>query len=356
MAPMRAPIVDTRGILKQSCCASCARGGPCAGSAPAPGHDDHAHAAAPGGACCGSCASGGTCESEKVPPLPRMLPGPQTAYLIAQVPPDGGAPRVSIFSEAEPTVLHGERNVVLDRAQGATFAEADQRLRAAHGMPARQPPPGPLVGMMASAALAAPTPRRRVTRDARGALRRTKLRDLGAGRVALFWGPSDAEEAAFQAMYKRFDAILEHRDPATGQLAAALMKVRQPTIGTMLDEWISFASLWLNGKEDPEQLSTHSKNLAIIEGTARDLYGYQKPKGDVVVPLPQDSPILGGISDAGEVLEQAGVPMPDPHSAKGLDLGGIARILQSAAYLAAIAGGLYVAAPIVRRLAMRRAA
>lgn len=286
MAPMRAPIVDTRGILKHSCCASCARGGPCSGSAPAAGHDDHAHAVAPGGACCGSCASGGTCESAKVPS------GTQAA----------------------------------------------------------------IAGMMAPVALAAPTPRRRVTRDARGALRRTKLRDLGAGRMALFWGPSDAEEAAFQALYKRYNAILEHKDPTTGQLAAALMKVRQPTIGAMLDQWISFASLWLKGDEDPGQLTTHQDNLAIIENTARDLYGYQKPKGDVVVPLPQDSPILGGISDAGEVLEQAGVPMPDPHSAKGLDLGGIARVLQSAAYLAAIAGGLYVAAPIVRRLVTRRAA
>lgn len=286
-----------------------------------------------------------------------MPPGPQTAYLIARVPPDGGAPHVSIFSEAEPTVLHGERNVVLDRVQAATYAEAEQRLRAAYGMPARQPPPGPLVGTVkAPASLAAPTPRRRVTRDARGALRRTKLRDLGAWRVALFWGPSDAEEAAFQALYKRFNAILEHKDPATGQLAAAIMKVRQPTIGAMIDGWLSFATLWVKGDEDPGQLTTHQDNLAIIENTARDLYGYQKPKGDVVVPLPQDSPILGGISDVGEVLEQAGVPMPDPHSAKGLDIGGIARVLQSAAYLAAIAGGLYVAAPVVRRLAMRRAA
>ncbi|MDM7992958.1 MAG: hypothetical protein QUS11_06550 [Candidatus Fermentibacter sp.] len=63
------------------------------------------------------------------------------AYLVAQVLPDGTVTRVIVASERQPTVLHGEQNVVLAAAQGATYADAERRLVASVTRPGQTPYP-----------------------------------------------------------------------------------------------------------------------------------------------------------------------------------------------------------------------
>lgn len=168
----------------------------------------------------------------------------------------------------------------------------------------------------------------RRSRDTRGLLR------APVPYHAAFWGPSDAEEQAFQKIRTRFMAV------PSGTLAD--MKAKSPTMKAMIDQMFSWIGLWLKGDEDPDQLSDRAKDLTIIENTAVG-YGYAKPAGDVVVPLPQDDKVLETIDDLGEALDDAGLPMPDPHSKKGLDLSSLILLGK----VAAVAGAAYVAAPPV---------
>lgn len=303
------PRRDTRGLLrrpaKKACCASCADGKPCDGGAPLP-------PPAPAAPCCASCAGGGGCEGDAGP---RLAPAVYQGHVAHA----RGAELWVVRSSSGSTTVRGGIDAFLPGDDVLASVVAPDLAAARR--------------LLASRTLGDLGRRPRVGRDTRGLLAKP------AAYQAFFWGPSSAEEAAFQELYKRYNQLLDH----TGIVAQ--MRLSSPTLSQMLDAWFSFAKLWLAGDEEPDQLSPRAKDLAILENTARDLYGYDKPKGDVVVPLPQDSPILGTVDDLGQVLEDAGVPMADPHG--GDALRDILATVKTIGALMVVGGGLYVAAPLV---------
>lgn len=110
----------------------------------------------------------------------------------------------------------------------------------------------------------------------------------------------DREQRAFEALRERWNKLFAW---GVGD------KIKEPTYRQMVRDWQSFQELWENENEDPDQLSTRAKELAIIENRARDL-GYEKPGPDVTVPDVEDNPVLKTVDDLGKGLEDAGVPVP----------------------------------------------